>query len=67
MKKKYYFVTNTRRTNGTVGFSRRKLTYAEIMEDLNNESDEFKSTPLYRRLLMKAEMIREEEEFGKIN
>lgn len=39
-----------------------KRTYTEIMEDLNNSCDEFKKTPLYKRLYMWAEMIRESEE-----
>lgn len=34
-----------------------KRTYSEIMEDLNNESEDFKKTPLYKRLVMMAEMI----------
>lgn len=38
-----------------------KRTYTEIMEDLNNESEEFKKTPLYKRLVMRAEMLREDE------
>ena len=39
-----------------------KRTYIEIMEDLNNSSEEFKKTMLYKRLVMAAEMIREAEE-----
>lgn len=38
-----------------------KKTYAEIIEDLNNSSEEFKKTPLYKRLVMRAEMMREDE------
>lgn len=38
-----------------------KRTYAEIMEELNNESEEFKKTPLYKRLVIWAEMLREAE------
>ena len=32
------------------------------MEDLNNSSEEFKKTMLYKRLVIRAEMIREAEE-----
>lgn len=39
----------------------RKRTYSEIKADLNNESDEFKRTILYKRLVMRAEMLRETE------
>ena len=36
-----------------------KKTYAEIMEDLNNTTEKFKQSPLHKRLVMRAEMIRE--------
>lgn len=39
----------------------RKRTYSEIKADLNNESDEFKRPILYKRLVMRAEMLRETE------
>lgn len=39
----------------------RKRTNAEIIDKLNNESDDFKKTPFFKRLLIKAEMLREEE------
>ena len=41
-----------------------KKTYAEIMEDLNNTTEKFKQSPLHKRLVMRAEMIRESEELG---
>lgn len=34
-----------------------KRTYTEIMEDLDNQSEHFKKTMLYKRLVMRAEMI----------
>lgn len=48
-----------RRRDGSVP---PKRTYAEIMEDLNNASDEFKHTMLHQRLVIKAELIRESEQ-----
>lgn len=57
--KVYKIYINMRRRYGSIP---PKRTYSEIMEDLNNESDEFKKTPLYKRLVMRAEMLREEEE-----
>ena len=41
-----------------------KKSYSEIMEDLNNTTEEFKQSPLHKRLVMRAEMIRESEELG---
>ncbi len=40
----------------------RKRTYSEIIADLNNESDEFKRTILYKRLVMRAEMLQDAKE-----
>ncbi|MDE6560939.1 MAG: hypothetical protein K2K75_06145 [Muribaculaceae bacterium] len=42
-----------------------KKSYSEIMEDLNNTSEEFKQTMFYKRLVMRAEIIRESEALGK--
>lgn len=50
-----------RRADGTIP---PKKTYAEIMEDLNNTTEEFKQSPLHKRLVMRAERIRESEELG---
>ena len=48
-----------RRRDGTIP---PKKKYADIMEDLNNASEEFKQTMFYKRLVMRAEMIRKSEE-----
>ena len=48
-----------RRRDGTIP---PKKTYADIMEDLNNTSEEFKQTMFYKRLVMRAEIIKESEE-----
>ena len=50
-----------RRRDGTIP---PKKTYAEIMEDLNNTTEEFKQTLFYKRLIIRAEKIRESEELG---
>ena len=50
-----------RRRDGTIP---PKKTYSEIMEDLNNASEEFKQTLFYKRLIMRAEKIRESEALG---
>ena len=47
-----------RRKDGTIP---PKKTYADIMEDLNNSSEEFKQTMFYKRLVMRAEKIIESE------
>lgn len=38
-----------------------KRTSSEMMEDLNNKSDEFKQTILYKRLVLMSELLREVE------
>lgn len=48
-----------RRKDGTIP---PKKTYADIMEDLNNASEEFKQTMFYKRLVMRAEIIRDSKE-----
>ena len=50
-----------RRRDGTIP---PKKSYSEIMEDLNNASEEFKQTLFYKRLIMRAEKIRESEALG---
>lgn len=40
----------------------QKRSYSEIKADLNNESDEFKRTILYKRLVMRAEMLQDAKE-----
>lgn len=39
-----------------------KRTYAEIMEDLNTASDDYKKSTLHKRLLIRAELDRKDEE-----
>ena len=48
-----------RRRDGTIP---PKKTYADMMEDLNNASEEFNQTMFYKRLVMMTEMIKESEE-----
>ena len=50
-----------RRRDGTIP---PKKSYSGIMEDLNNTSEEFKQTLFYKRLIMRAEKIRESEALG---
>ncbi len=39
----------------------RKRPYSEILKDLQNESEDIRNTMLYKRLLIRAEMLRKEE------